>query len=369
MQLGLLGAWSIDNPGDVILHVAVRQALGERLRDARLIAFAPQFPQRFWRHDFRGRGAGAIRPIRPGGTVAWASPLDAVVIGGGGLIGFTPTFACFQTPGSARWPRHVRAAWNALGHQSPRSARLSPEQRRRLVACCERLSYLSVRSLRTAEVIERCGYRGPIAVVPDPAIGLRLPGPDRTPSILRAAGAEAGEPLVGISVGRAILDARCAAFFDDVAASASRLGMRTLVLPFGGVYGDAAAQREIVRRMPRTLVLRQPIPPLDTWRLVGALCGYVASRFHAMLAAYSQDVPFVVLDEYVSRSEQSSKILEFCADNGLAGRWTSPFGGEWPGRRLRRALLDGGSFAAALVTKRRELARHHDALAKALLPA
>jgi len=364
VRIGLLGAWSIDNTGDNILAWAARQAIAARLPQAELLAFAPEFQGPAWGHDFGGRGAGAIRAIPPQRTAGWTRGLDGVVIGGGGLVSFHPSFRCFQ-PG-ARWPARVRTVWNAVGSQNTAWYLATREERRRLVACCERLAYLSVRSRSTARLLERCGYGGRVRIVPDPALGAELPGEDRTEAILRRAGAETGEPLIGVSVGNAIGDGATASFYDRLAAAIRTLRMRAVIFPFGQTYGDGSRQRGMAARLPGSLRVRGRIGPFDRWRLIGRMRLYVGCRFHAVLAAYAQNVPFLAVDEYLSDEIATSKIREMCAEYDLEGHWTCPYLPGDPVVKLIRIAAARPSFAAAVAAHRRRLERHYDALVAAL---
>jgi polysaccharide pyruvyl transferase WcaK-like protein len=364
VRIGLLGAWSIDNTGDNVLAWAARQAIGVRLPRAELLALAPEFAGSLWGHDFGGRGAGPIRSIPPGQTIGWTRGLDGVVIGGGGLVSFHPQFRCFQ-PGS-RWPVGMRAVWNAVGSQNTAWYRGTREERRRLAASCERLAYVGVRSRSTARLLERCGYRGRVRIVPDPALGVELPGEDHTDTILDRAGADAGEPLIGVSVGTAIRDGRTKAFYDRLAAAIRALRMRAVVFPFGLVYGERTSQRAMAARLPGSLMVGGPIHPFDRWRLIGRMRLYIGCRFHAVLAAYAQNVPFLAVDEYLSDDIATSKVRELCAEEGLEAHWTCPYLPTDPAEKLRRIAADPPSFTTAVAALRRRLDRHHDALVTAL---
>ncbi len=308
-----------------------------------------------------------MRAVEPSATPDWARNLDAVVVGGGGLVSFDQRFRPFQLTNPSRWPARVRAAWNAVGSQNTEWHSATVAQRKRLAACCERLAYVSVRSRTTATLLARCGYTGSIAVVPDAAIGVTPPSDDQTEAILREAGAEAGEPLVGISVGNAIGQAGTSVFYDRLAEGVAALGMRAIVFPFGNIYGDAEVQQAMASRLRGCLVLREPIRPFDRWRLIGRMRTYVGCRLHAILAAYAQNVPFLAVDEYFSDEIASSKIREFCVDNDLEAHWTCPFLPTDPAAKLSRIWVRRPSFAAAVKAHRRHLDAHYDALVSALL--
>ena len=52
--------------------------------------------------------------------------------------------------------------------------------------------------------------------------------------------------------------------------------------------------------LPGAVVIRRRLRALELWRLIGKMSFVIATRYHAMLAAFAQDVPFVVIDEYLS---------------------------------------------------------------------
>jgi hypothetical protein len=109
---------------------------------------------------------------------------------------------------------------------------------------------------------------------------------------------------------------------------------------------------------------------LDRWRTIGALDLYVCTRYHAMLAAFAQDVPFLVMDEYLTDATASSKIREFVADTELEGLYLAPCLSMQPAAKLDNALSivgdDAFTFGARLAAMRERLREHYDAMIEAL---
>lgn len=377
--IGFLGASSIDNTGDVLVGYATRQALRALVPAAAQKAFAPRLPHAFWQHRWdRERGLDLeLTPVPPDGPLDWARDLSALIIGGGGLILPEAGFAPFLLGDAGAWDGRVPAAWNALCSQN------QPYYQAELAGfydavrrCCERLRYVSVRNATTARFVRRCGYDGALHVVPDPAILLDVaPDPDaRVEAALAECGVDPRRPLIGVSVGSAIEDPRAAAFFADLLSAlgdeARTLGAELVLLPFGRVYGDERFALLAAAALPTARVLRAPLGPLDTWRLVGRLDAYVCTRLHAMLAAFVQDVPFLILDEYLSDEVASSKIREFVAEVGLEPLYLCPLLGRRPSGKLC-ALLRGGayrtiSFAPARAELQARLVAHYREMATAL---
>jgi hypothetical protein len=151
MKVGVLGAWSIDNPGDAMLGFATRQAIRDRLPGASITAYAPRLPGTFWGHDFsQARGIdGAIVPV-PVDDFGWARGLDALIVGGGGIVIPEPGFGAFLL--HDRWDGPP-VAWNAVCSQGTPAAWFSAENRRDIRRCCEQLAYRSVRNRTTANLI------------------------------------------------------------------------------------------------------------------------------------------------------------------------------------------------------------------------
>lgn len=378
-RIGLLSASSIDNAGDVLVGYAARQALRAALPGCEVQAFAPVLPHAFWGHEFsRARGLdGDITPVPPSGPLDWADGLDALVVGGGGLILSEAGFAPFLLGDPARWDGRVPAAWNGLCSQNTPShlAGLAPHYAA-VRACCERLRYVSVRNATTERFLRRCGYAGPIHVVPDPALLLDVPADPRELHLaaLAACGIDPARrrPLIGVSVGGAVTDPHAAGFFAEllpaIDAAARELGADVVLFPFGQVYGDAAYQLRAAAAIPSARVLRTPLDALGLWRLIGHLDVYVCTRLHAMLAAFAQDVPFLVLDEYLSDEIASSKIREFVVDGGLEPLYLCPSLSRHPAAKLR-ALLHGRadvSFASGVALLRERLQAHYRDMIAAL---
>jgi hypothetical protein len=375
-RVGFLGAYSIDNAGDALIGLATRQAIRARVPDLDARTYAPAFPQPFWGHDFsRARGIdGEIVPVPAGEEMDWARDLDALIVGGGGIVNLDPSFRPFLLGRPERWDPALPAAWNAVCSQNTAWYAGGFEAAYQAVRrCCEALRYVSVRNRTTVTFLRRCGYAGPVELVPDPTFALALPdGADAAVDALLAEHGVADAPArIGVSIGNAIADPRAADFFRDLFASLERLGRAgaTLVLfPFGHLRGDLECLELAAARLPGATVVRRRLSAPEAWRLVGRMSFTVVTRYHAMLAALTQEVPFVVLDEYLSDDVASSKIRELIAEHGLEPLYLCPFLSRRPSWKLEdlfhaRAAI---SFATTLAGARQRLARHYDEMIAAL---
>lgn len=369
-RIGFLGAYSIDNPGDRLIGHATREEVRRLLPHMEPITFSPALPDPPFHHDFSpAQSLGAeVVPIPLQGW-DWAKGLDALVIGGGGLLLLHPAFRPFL-PGP---PQHLQgpavpAAWNALCSQGqPWYLAAHAQDYQAVAACCQNLRYVSVRNQTTLRFVRRCGFPGPVQVVPDPALLLgaadmpdALPIADRfdaeADEALQRAGVTPrpgpGRLLIGASLGGALRDPRASAFFDDLFAALAQLqaaGAQVLLFPFGEIYKDAAHTRAALARLPGAhLIDLDPdhrLSPLGLFRLIGRLDLAIVTRLHAMFAAYAQDVPFLVLDEYLTDEVASSKIREFIADEGLEPLYLCPFLSQKPSRKLAAVLQSLGAFS------------------------
>lgn len=356
----------------------MRQALAARVPDAELRLLAPQLTGAHWQHAWDvDRGLGMrITPVPADDSTAFARELDAVVIGGGGIVSPSPAFRPFLLGSPDRWPAEVPAAWSAVCSQNqPSWAPAGAAGRAVVRACCERLAYVSVRNRTTERYVRACGYAGPLHVVPDLVFGLRLePEPAivaEVDAVLIAAGIEPGSPLVGIAVGRALGDTRAHPFFRELFTTLKGItqapgGPAAVVFPFGAVYDDTEQSRIAAEALGVPCL--PALSPLALWELVSRLELAVCTRLHGMLIAFAQHVPFVVLDEYVSNELGTSKIQQVTAEAGLERLWLSPFLPGSPGWKLQaawdqRAAIDLASPAAEA---RAALERHWTTLVGAL---
>ena len=375
-RIGFLGAYSIDNAGDQLLGYAARQVFRSRLPSAEQVLLAPAFRGNLWRHAWdTERGIDVpVERIAADDGVRWAKGLDAVVIGGGGIIRLEPDFRPFQLGDPEKWSRHVPAAWNAVGAEATavylREHRADYE---RIAKCCRTLAYVSVRNGVTARFLKRCGYAGDIHVVPDPALLLEVPAEDGGERALRDAGVDTDNFVLGLSVGTSIRDPRSSFFYKDLFAALAKLlakqAIEVAIFPFGEIYGDSEVLGAVQSALPGSVVLGRTMSPLDRWRLIGALDLYVCARYHAMLAAFAQDTPFLVMDEYLSDASASSKLREFVTDTELEALYLAPYVSRSPASKLDNVLSiidDGLSFEARLATMRAQLNAHYDRMIAAL---
>ncbi len=378
-RIGFLGAFSIDNAGDAIVGYAGRQALRALVPGAEHTVFSPVLPQPFWGHAWaRDRGIDAdIVPVPADAGMDWARGLDALVIGGGGIINLDPAFRPFLLGRPEGWDVARAAAWNAVCSQNqPWYAAAHHEAYETVRRCCEKLRYVSVRNRTTMTFVRRCGFEGDIHVVPDPALLLSVPGEvdAAVDGLLEELGADPSRPLVGVSLGPAIEDARTAGFFRDVLASlraiqgdASIRGQLVL-FPFSYMQGEDRIVPAVAAELPGALIVRRRLLPLELWRLIGRMGFYIGCRYHAMLAAFAQNVPFIVLDEYLSDRVASSKTREFVADVGLEPHYLCPYLPSTPSWKIEEVVRARASvsFAGRLEHLRGRLRAHYAGMVAAL---
>ncbi len=375
-RIGFLGAYSIDNAGDQLLGYAARQAFRSRLPNAEQVLFAPALRGNFWRHAWDAdRGLDVkVEAIPTDDSVRWAKSLDALVIGGGGILRLEPDFRPFMLGDPNKWSAKIPAAWNGIGAEAtPAYLADHREDYDRIARCCETLSYVSVRNELTARFVRRCGYGGDLHVVPDPALLLAVPETDFGESALRTAGVDTDNFVVGVSVGTSVRDARAAFFYKELFGALEKLVARgaieVVLFSFGEIYGDSELQRIAHAALPGAKIIDKSMGALDRWRLVGELDFYLCTRWHAMLAAFSQDVPFLVMDEYLCDATASSKIREFVADANLEAFYLAPCLSAHPAAKLDNALsiVSGEfSFSALLSIMQDRLREHYDKMVLAL---
>ncbi|MGN6110938.1 MAG: polysaccharide pyruvyl transferase family protein [Kofleriaceae bacterium] len=378
-RIGFLGAFSIANAGDAIVGYAGRQALRERVPGAEQVVFAPAFPHAFWDHAWdRERGIDAeIVSVPATSDLGWARELDALVIGGGGILNLDPSFRPFLLGDPDRWDPARPAAWNGVCSQNqPWYAGAHAETYEVVRRCCERLRYVAVRNRTTLAFVRRCGFEGEVHLIPDPALLLDVPPEvdEVVDAALDEIGADRDRLLVGVSIGPSIRDPRTAPFFRDVLGSLAALSRdpahraQLVVFAFSHIQGDEQIQDAVAAHLPGALVIRRRLPPLALWRLIGRMGFYVGCRYHAMLAAFAQGVPFVVLDEYLSDAMASSKTRELIADLGLEPHYLCPYLPGSPSWKIEQLFhaRDRVSFAGRLDELRARLRTHYGQLVTAL---
>lgn len=339
------------------------------------MSLAPRIPRALWRHEFsRERGIdGPITEIPLEPTLDWARDLDAIVIGGGGLLSSSPGFEAFLLHG--RPLEGIRAAWNALG--SLREPWYVPElgvTYRAMRACAEQLAYVSVRDKVSRKFLQQIGVERAIEVVPDPVFLLEIE--PRARAVVRGENQiDEDAFVIGLSVGSSILDVRARPFYSMLFASLAELerssSKRTVIVifPFGNIYEDPKHQELVQRALPRARSV-VPATAIDLWRLIGSLDVYIGTRFHAILAAYAQDVPFVILDEYLNDTVASSKLRELAVDDDLEWLYLSPWISMNPIEKLRPVIERARGKQIDLSTRRRhhreQLLGHYRAMLAAL---
>jgi len=358
-RVGFLGAYSIDNTGDAIVGLATRQQVRARAGGScEEVVLAIDLPHGLWRHDWKG--VHRVAPDDRAGN--FAAGLDALVVGGGGILmplpGFGPFLADVRVP----------TAWNGVCSQStpafdPSLAEFYADVKK----TCERLRYVSVRNATTARLVRRAGYTGPLEIVPDASLVFEAP-PD--PAVDAELARATGKPLVGVSLGNSLRDDRCMRYYRELLGELERLAaageIELVVFPFGRIYGDVELAKLAASVMPHARVVGAALEAAQTWQLVGKLDLCVCARLHAALAAYAQKVPFLVLDEYLSDTTGTSKIRDFVVERDLQASYASPYVGASPAARLRLALAQRTPAAAQLAADRAALAMHFDRLVAAL---
>jgi polysaccharide pyruvyl transferase WcaK-like protein len=362
VRVGVLGAWSIDNPGDALIGWATRRALRVRLPEAEVVAFAPRLPGGFWGHDFSAsRGIdGEIVPV-PMDDFGWTRDLDALIVGGGGIVIPEPGFDTFLL--DERW-NGPPAAWNAVCSQSTPAAVVDVDRRRRVRRACEQLAYVSVRNTTTATFLRQCGFEGPVAVVPDPAF--------EDPGVVPARALPGF--AVSLSLGATVLNPDATTFYsalfdalDDLTRGARAATM--YLVPFGTVYGDGRAQRAVIDRFPGCRILSVS-GPLETWRSIGGMRLHIGARLHSVVAACTQGIPFLALDEYFTEDAGTSKIRDLMIEAGLEAYCVRPTVDGDPTAALERSLAladsDGRPFAGLVARMRVRLGAHWDDMLAAL---
>lgn len=364
-RIGFLGSYSIANAGDVIVGLATRQAVRARV-DCDEVVLAVELPGTIWHHDWTG-----LQRVPPGDLEGdFAAGLDALVVGGGGILMPLPGFGPFVAPS------RVPTAWNAVCSQStPAFDPALASFYARVGAAAAGLRYASVRNTTTARLVRHAGYAGALHVVPDPALMFEAP---LDPGVARAVARRTERPLVGLSVGNALLDPRAGAFYAELLGDLERraaAGLIELVVhPFGRVYGDVELARRAAAAMPHARLVGLDLDATATWQLVGTFDLAICARLHAAMAAYAQGVPFLACDEYLADTTATSKLRELVIDRELEAAYLSPFLGGRVAARLELALGQRAILAsrmrAALAIDRAALALHFDRLVAALaLPA
>ena len=379
MKLGFLGAYSIANAGDALVGYATRRSILARLGDVDYQVLAPALPHAFWDHAWDAeRGLGdPIRAIPATTDCTWANDFDAVIIGGGGLLMLDPMFAPFHLGDPAQWPARCKAAWNGVGSQNqPWYLRAHAADYARIAAACERLAYASVRSQTSARFVRACGFTGEIHVIPDPAIALASIPPavgiavdDLLARLGLAPSRGRARPLLGLSLGAATNAANAAPFFAALERELAALSADCdlVFFPFSRLQDDIAAQTALGQRLGARVVT-DVLSPLALWALIGRLDAYVASRFHGVIAAYTQDVPFVAIDEYLRDAIASSKIREMIVDRELEVHYVCPFlpdASAWKIPELVRQR-ERVTFRERIAEDRRRLDEHYRTMLRRL---
>ena len=375
MKLGFLGAYSIANAGDALVGYATRRSVLELLPGVEYEVLAPALPHAFWDHGWDAeRGLGdAIRAVPATTDCRWASDFDAMIIGGGGVVLLDPSFAPFSLGDPEQWPVRCAAAWNGVGSQNqPWYLRAHLADYARIKQCCERLAYVSVRSQTTLRFVRACGFAGAVHVVPDPAIGLASVPAEADQVVDKLLASLALEPqrgrtrrLLGLSLGAATASPTATRFFAELEHELKILAADCdlVFFPFSRLQDDIAAQTALAHRLGAR-VITDVLSPLTLWALIGRLDAYVTSRFHGVIAAYTQDVPFVAVDEYLRDAVASSKIRELIVDRGLEVHYVCPFlpdASVWKITAVARDL-ERVSFREKIVEDRRQLAAHYPAM-------
>lgn len=215
--------------------------------------------------------------------------------------------------------------------------------RRGVAHALKRMDYVSVRDTWTALMVSAVtGGRCRPALLPDPVFTLR---PPKASDITE----RPQQPYVILSGQPHLFDR---AWTDRFVAAARRVGLRVVALPTpegqlpAGVVDDVA---------------KLPLCPLDWYNWIAGAAGYVGVRFHPIVVAMANQVPFVSVDLYQRRRSLpwASKTFDMTFRAGLSRRCFSPrrFRRLSPATVLERMLAQTDAYgprAHAFATKAQE---------------
>ncbi|HVR89776.1 MAG TPA: polysaccharide pyruvyl transferase family protein [Novosphingobium sp.] len=284
--VGIVGTFDVENYGDLLFPLIAEAELTTRLPGVTLRAYAPTAPAQPWPFV-----------VIPAARLAHeASELCTMLIGGGQLVRFDPTYPvtlgegvfapdlyCLH-PALAAEAASVPLVWNAIGAWAG-SPRCSSREAifGRLIAGS---AMVGVRDEPTRAIFTRMASGTPIELVPDTAFGLSAlwPRAGDSPEQLRWRAEQ------GLDGGYVVVqaDRRIARHLDILAELQRRLGSRMVVLPVCRCHGDRAegfpaldCDTDRVGGWPSPHRIREIIAGADL---------VVASSLHAAITAVSYGV-------------------------------------------------------------------------------
>lgn len=268
MKLAFIGASGYGNTGDDTYPLVLREQLAEH----ELVFHNSDLP-------------GALPP-----------DLDAVILGGGGLIynsGVTPPsaeshhFRCMRF--YMQWAKERSIPWGILScgvqlrreHEDELPEVLAPWR-----AWLREARFISVRSPACAEVIAAITGRNDVRFFPDLGYLFRPPH--------RKAGKAPTERTVTFVFGGMINPINL--FCKHLIRQFQAAGMRIVWLSMGAEVDDGRFIDEVRRSYPTHGLVPTPTPA-EAWQQIAASYFVVSGRYHGMIFARTAGVPFFVPQE------------------------------------------------------------------------
>lgn len=294
-HIGISGSYGGLNVGDEAILEGIVSQLRESL-SVEITVFSRNPEDTLERHDVDH--AVAIRDLTRDEARAVVQQLDALVLGGGGLLYDRDVEA------------YLREVNLALEHGVPvmvyavSAGPLQDPAARELVReTLSRVDVVTVRDRRGLRLLEEVGVHRDITVTADPALLLKAaPYPQ---DALAAEGLDSKERLVGFSVrepGPAAPDIDVEHYHTLLANAADfmieRLDARVVFVPMERRKMDLQHSHAVIARMlraDRAVVLQNEYTPPALISLVGHFDFAVGMRLHFLIFAALADVPFVAL--------------------------------------------------------------------------
>src|SRR5438270_3390741 len=342
MRIALWNGSGLDNVGDQLINAVTRKQLQARIPEGRFQSFSP------W--------PGSVTPQRltidKKGYWNAHGQFDAIVVGGGALIGGPPFLDPVNQffllgPYPERFQDPALIVWNAMCSDAQTLAPTEERWRKFVRTATERVSLLTVRNSRTCSFLRDCGVTKPIKVVPDVAVlaaepwdrpqtkgKLRIgfaPGRPVFPeNFLEKIAANAFSNLGSINpeVVR-IVPYSPDAGFDDHQYAAS-LANRLNEIPdadfflFGSdsMYGDSITAALMAQKLDGStyVPLSDPLGA-DTISTSRSMDCIIAFRLHSCIMALMVGTPFIAVDLYRNEITGTSKLHQLMKDAGLESRY------------------------------------------------
>ncbi|GAE87564.1 polysaccharide pyruvyl transferase family protein [Acetivibrio straminisolvens] len=365
MRIGLLGAFGVNNTGDNLVAIATKAAIEERIKDADITVFSPQISA-FTDISKKNESDLSWCAVDLKKEEFWREiyDYDALIIGGGGLLVPVAEFEPFIFHGThIDLTRLPKTAWNALGSQwAPTASPKLAEWYAKLKKATDKVDYISVRSITTCRLLENTGCpKDKINLVSDPVIGLSIENSEQMESEFeKRFHIDRERQVLGVSVGPEIMQASLKLFMTELAKAINALnskGVQTIIFPFGLMYGDDIACKELAKLCPGSFLVEDVLSPIETWTLVGMFDAYITVRYHGMVSAVSRNTPALALDCYLSNDTAGSKLRDFIWQCGLDNYYMSPMisvCGE-PSTRSFCGMIDTRKIWRKIVEKVEEL--------------